>query len=99
MAVQGDFDYSQLTFATASATAEEEAAAAAEDVSGIGDSLEPLLDVLPGVGGGEQAQAAQYAQELMLPGAFAGDDAADGSDGDADALLDADEDSDGELDF
>eukprot|EP00892_Ulva_mutabilis_P001949 jgi/Ulvmu1/11755/UM008_0169.1 len=70
--LNGDFDYSQLTFATASASAEEEeAAAAAEDVSGVGDRLEPLLDVLPGVAGGEAAQAAQFAQELMLPAALA----------------------------
>lgn len=104
--VQGDFDYSQLTFATAAA-AEEEAAAAEEDISGTGDRLEPLLDVLPGVSGGDAAQAARYAEELMLPGGFGGSAAGSDSDGEIGAGSDSgvsldDYDDDGEeeeLDF
>lgn len=104
--VQGDFDYSQLTFATAAA-AEEEAAGAEEDISGTGDRLEPLLDVLPGVSGSDAAQAAQYAEELMLPGGFGGGAAGSDSDeergagSDSDVSLDEydDDGEEEELDF
>lgn len=101
LCLQGDFDYTQLTFAATASTADEEAAEGVEDVSGVGDSLDPLLDVLPGVSGGDEAQAAQYAAELMLPGGLANDsdDEDDSLDRSLDEGDDLEDEGDEELDF
>lgn len=61
--VQGDFDYSQLTFPTAEGLYTEEEK---EDLSGVGDDLDVLLDVLPGKDAAAEAQAQDYADEIML---------------------------------
>lgn len=61
--LQGDFDYSQLTFPTAEGVYLEEKK---EDLSGVGDNLDDLLDVLPGKDAAAEAQAQDYADEIML---------------------------------
>jgi hypothetical protein len=61
--MQGDFDYSQLTFPTAEGLYIEEQK---EDLSGVGDSLDALLDVLPGKDAALESQAQDYADEIML---------------------------------
>jgi hypothetical protein len=81
--VQGDFDYSQLTFPTAAAVEDEERR---EDVGGTGDRLDPLLNILPGLDGEAQAQAQEYAAEVM--------GASDASTDDEDGELFADDDDD-----
>jgi hypothetical protein len=64
--MQGDFDYSQLTFPTAEGLYTEEPK---EDLRGVGDSLDALLDVLPG-------KDAALAEEIMLDD-FSGQDEAE----------------------
>ena len=61
--MQGDFEYSQLTFPTAEGMYVEEEK---EDLSGIGDNLDGLLDVLPGKDAAAEIEAQSYADEIML---------------------------------
>lgn len=62
--MQGDFDYSQLTFPTEAGLYVEEKK---EDISGVGDSLDKLMmDVLPGKDGAAEAQAQEFADEIMV---------------------------------
>jgi hypothetical protein len=68
--LQGDFDYSQLTFPTAEGLYTEEPK---EDLRGVGDSLDALLDVLPGKDAALESQADEYAEEIMLDD-FSGQD-------------------------
>jgi hypothetical protein len=90
--IQGEFDYNKLEVPSLRA----EQAAEEEDISGIGDDLDKLMNVLPGLDAEARAQAQEFAAELMIPDSEGVDDNEEigpdmfGSDDEGDDLDDLD---------
>lgn len=62
-ALQGDFELSSLNLAGLRSPLVK--AERREDISGVGDDLDDLMNVLPGVDATEQVKAQEYADELL----------------------------------
>jgi hypothetical protein len=65
-ALQGDFELSSLNFPGLRSSLVK--AERKEDISGVGDDLDDLMNVLPGVDATEQVKAQEYADELLSGG-------------------------------